>query len=65
LGEFGVIEGTLNKEKGGFIWVSDMLDILRARNVSFTYHAWIDGSFGVKDRPELEAVFKNKFLGRR
>jgi len=65
LGEFGVIEATLNKEKGGFVWISDMLDILKTRNVSFTYHAWVDGSFGVKDRHELESLFRNKFFGRR
>jgi endoglucanase len=65
LGEFGVIEATFNNEKGGLVWVSDMLDILKARNVSFTYHAWVDGSFGVKGRLELESLFRNKFFGRR
>jgi len=65
LGEFGVIEATFNNGKGGLNWVSDMLDILKARNVSFTYHAWVDGSFGVKGRLELESLFRNRFLGRR
>ena len=65
LGEFGVIEATFSREKGGLVWVSDMLDILKTRNISFAYHAWIDGSFGVKDRPELENLFRNKFFGRR
>ncbi|MCL1967761.1 MAG: glycoside hydrolase family 5 protein [Fibromonadales bacterium] len=64
LGEFGVIEATF-RDKGGLVWVSDMLDILKTRNISFAYHAWIDGSFGVKDRPELENLFRNKFFGRR
>jgi len=65
LGEFGVIEATFNDGKGGLNWVSDMLDILKAHNVSFTYHAWVDGSFGVKGRFELENLFRNKFFGRR
>jgi len=65
LGEFGVIDATFTNGKGGLNWVSDMLDILKSRNVSFTYHAWVDGSFGVKGRLELESLFRNKFLGRR
>ena len=58
LGEFGVIKGTQTKEKGGFVWVADMLDILKSRGVSFTYHAWVDYWFGVKGNAELENVFK-------
>ena len=65
LGEFGVIKFATNNEKGGYVWISDMLNILKSRGVSYNYHAWVDDSFGVKDDPALENLFKNKFLGRR
>jgi endoglucanase len=65
LGEFGVIKFATNNEKGGYTWLSDMLDILKYRGVSYNYHAWVDDFFGVKDEPTLEQLFKNKFLGRR
>jgi len=65
LGEFGVIEFAVNPEKGGVTWISDMLDILKSHSVSYTYHAWVDGSFGVKDNATLENLFKNKFMMRR
>jgi endoglucanase len=65
LGEFGVIKFAANDEKGGYIWISDMLDILKSHDVSYNYHAWVDDFFGVKDDANLENLFKNKFLGRR
>jgi endoglucanase len=65
LGEFGVIKFATNDEKGGYVWISDMLDILKSHGVSYNYHAWVDDFFGVKDNANLENLFKNKFLGRR
>ncbi|MCL1921459.1 MAG: glycoside hydrolase family 5 protein [Kiritimatiellaeota bacterium] len=61
LGEFGVIKHTMTKEKGGAVWVTDMFDILKAHNVPFTYHAWVDHWFGVKGNAEMEQVFKKSF----
>ncbi|MCL1922126.1 MAG: hypothetical protein FWG50_13825, partial [Kiritimatiellaeota bacterium] len=61
LGEFGVIKHTMTKEKGGAVWVTDMFDILKAHNVPFTYHAWVDYWFGVKGNAEMEQVFKESF----
>ena len=58
LGEFGVIKNALTQEKGGAVWVADMLDILKTHHVPFTYHAWVDDSFGVKGHAELENLFK-------
>jgi len=61
MGEFGVIKQALTKEKGGAAWVADVLDILKANNVSFTYHAWVDVHFSVKGNTELETLFKTRF----
>ena len=63
LGEFGVIKNALTKEKGGAVWVTDMLDILKTHNVPFTYHAWVDYHFGVKGNAELEGVLRVLLTG--
>ena len=47
LGETGVIRFGFDDDRGGLRWVSDMLDIARARNLSFTYHAYHEDAFGI------------------
>ena len=58
LGEFGVIKHALTEEKGGAVWIADMIDILKSRDVPFTYHAWVDTWFGVKGNARVEQVFQ-------
>ena len=47
LGEWGAIRQAFDEDRGGLRWVTDMLDILRARRLSFTYHAYHEDSFGL------------------
>jgi endoglucanase len=47
LGEWGVIRFGFDDDRGGLRWVSDMLDIMRARKLSFTYHAYHEDGFGI------------------
>lgn len=47
LGEFGAIRYTMTAEKGGLRWVSDMLDILDGRGISYTFHSWHEDNFGL------------------
>ena len=47
LGETGVIRFGFDDDRGGLRWVSDMLDIARARKLSFTYHAYHEDAFGI------------------
>src|SRR5262245_22627039 len=47
LGEWGAIRGSFDEDRGGLRWVTDMLDIMRARKLSFSYHAYHEDSFGL------------------
>ena len=47
LGEFGCIAGCFEDDRGGLRWVEDMLDILQARQVPFTYHTYHESAFGI------------------
>jgi endoglucanase len=47
LGEWGAIRFAFDQDRGGLRWVKDMLDIMRARKLSFTYHAYHEDSFGL------------------
>jgi len=47
LGEWGAIRASFDEDRGGLRWVSDMLDIMRARKLSFTYHAYHEDGFGL------------------
>jgi len=47
LGETGVIRFGFDEDRGGLRWVSDLLDIARARKLSFTYHAYHEDGFGI------------------
>jgi endoglucanase len=47
LGEWGAIRQSFEGDHGGIRWVSDMLDLLLERGVSFTYHAYHESSFGM------------------
>ena len=47
LGEFGTIRDSFLPERGGLTWVSDMLDLLIEKDVSFTYHAYHEMPFGL------------------
>ncbi len=47
MGEFGVGINCFKNNKGGLQWVTDMLDISKANNLNFTYHAYHEDSFGL------------------
>jgi endoglucanase len=47
LGEFGLMHFCFEDGRGGVDWVSDMLDILAARRIHFTYHTYHEPGFGV------------------
>jgi endoglucanase len=47
LGETGVIRFGFDEDRGGLRWVSDLLDIARAKKLSFTYHAYHEDAFGI------------------
>jgi len=47
LGEFGLHHPCFENDRGGLVWVRDVLDILLARRVAFTYHAYHEDSFGI------------------
>lgn len=47
LGEFGTIRKSFEAERGGAAWVSDMLDLLQERNLSFAYHAYHEEFFAL------------------
>jgi len=47
LGEFGAIRYAFEDGRGGERWTEDMLDLLLARNLSFTYHDYHEEYFGL------------------
>ena len=46
-GEFGAGSHCFENDRGGDRWIGDMLEIFRDGDVSFNYHAYHDGSFGL------------------
>lgn len=70
-GEFGIYKDCYDNNKGGLIWVSDMLDLLKQHKIHFTFHAYHEDSFGIypgygilpnpnNGRMELINLFKEK-----
>lgn len=47
LGEFGVIQGGYDENRGGLQWTADMIDILKERDAHFTYHVYHEDAFGI------------------
>jgi len=47
LGEFGAIRQTFEGDHGGIRWVSDMLDLIAERQLSFTYHDYHEVFMGL------------------
>ncbi len=47
LGEFGTIRQTFEGGRGGIRWVSDMLDLIAERQLSFTYHDYHEVHMGL------------------
>lgn len=47
VGEFGAGSPCFQNDKGGAIWVSDMLDLISEYNMHFTYHSYHETSFGL------------------
>lgn len=65
-GEFGADAECFKKDRGGDIWVADMLDILIEEGVHFNYHAYHEPMFGLyssypsKINEDLYKVFCDK-----
>jgi aryl-phospho-beta-D-glucosidase BglC (GH1 family) len=47
LGEFGVIRQAFEGDRGGLLWVSDMLDLIERHGLAFTYHVYHEEAFGL------------------
>jgi endoglucanase len=48
LGEYGAGNPCFQDNKGGLIWVSDMIDLIRKYNIpAWTYHSYHEDSFGL------------------
>jgi endoglucanase len=47
LGEWGAIRFAFDNDRGGLRWVGDMLDLLSARGLSFSYHSYHEDAFGI------------------
>lgn len=47
MGEFGTCIPSFKNEKGGLEWVRDMLSIAHENNLSYTYHAYHEDSYGL------------------
>jgi len=47
VGEFGTGTPCFANNKGGILWVEDMLDLLKEYNLHFTYHSYHESSFGI------------------
>src|SRR4029079_690457 len=47
LGEWGAIRASFDEDRGGLRWVSDMLESMGARELSFTSHAYHEDGFGL------------------
>jgi endoglucanase len=47
LGEWGAIKFAFDDDRGGLRWVADMLDLLRARHLHFSYHSYHEDMFGI------------------
>ena len=47
LGEFGLYQDCFTEGRGGLNWVRDMLELLDEYDLSYTYHAYHEYSFGI------------------
>ena len=47
LGEFGAITASFKDNRGGDRWVGDMMDIILANDLHFTYHSYHEDAFGL------------------
>ena len=47
LGEWGTIRFCFDDDRGGLRWVADMLDLMKARKLHFTYHVFHEDGFGL------------------
>ena len=77
VGEFGLIHYCFEDGRGGTDWVRDMLGLMQARNLNFTYHVYHEPAFGIFQSeasmlPELGdanqpliAVLQAQLLGAR
>ena len=46
-GEFGAGIHCFEQNRGGELWVAEYISILKEHNISFNYHLYYDGSFGL------------------
>jgi endoglucanase len=47
MGEFGAGVHCFQNNKGGLLWVRDMIDLIKEYNLHFTYHSYHEDSFGL------------------
>jgi len=75
LGEFGISIASFDNNKGGLIWVNDVLDLLKQYNVNAQYFNYHSGAYGIyrniigfpdpnSANKELIDLFTKKLLGK-
>ena len=47
IGEFGLYRDCFKKNKGGILWVEDLISLLLKYDVNFTYHSYHEYAFGL------------------
>jgi hypothetical protein len=63
VGEFGLFKQCFIYPKGGLGWAGDMVDLMKAAGLSFTWHAYHEEAFGIYTNPGLpDEGFSNKAL---
>jgi Endoglucanase len=63
LGEWGVYKSTFEEDRGGIIWVQDMLELIDERNLINTYHTYHEESFGIfRGDGKLDPENRNRAL---
>ncbi len=64
-GEFGAGIHCFEEDRGGEIWVSDMIDLLTLYGVGFSYHNYRSNSFGMRYIPDgASAERRNELLAQ-
>ncbi|KMQ50166.1 Endo-1,4-beta-glucanase [Chitinispirillum alkaliphilum] len=51
LGEFGCITGAFEENRGGLIWVEQMLQLCEEKGIHYNYHTWHETAFGIYQNP--------------
>ncbi len=64
IGEFGLMREAFAENRGGEIWIADILDILAEYSINYNYHTWHESAFGIygNDRGYPDPAWANRVL---